>query len=114
MKSKAAKKVQFLLKETFPTYKVYPEKSITYSNTILFFDFYLPELKLAIEVQGQQHYQFNKFFHDNPMDFKMQKYRDSLKTQWADEAAFKVLAMDEALCNSLDPLTFKKLVLDFI
>jgi hypothetical protein len=42
-------------------------------------DLYLPELNLAIEVQGQQHFQEVTFFHKNVSGFEVQVERDSKK-----------------------------------
>ena len=41
----------------------------------LSFDFYNATKKMAIEVDGSQHYQYNKFFHSN----SRQKFLDQLK-----------------------------------
>lgn len=42
-------------------------------------DCYNPELKLAVEYNGIQHYNFVPFFHKNKEAFLNQKYRDELK-----------------------------------
>lgn len=42
-------------------------------------DFFIPELNLAIEVQGEQHYRFVKEFHRSRMDLRNQKDRDRRK-----------------------------------
>jgi hypothetical protein len=42
-------------------------------------DFYFPNINLAIEVQGQQHYKFTPKFHASIKDFKNQKWRDIRK-----------------------------------
>lgn len=42
-------------------------------------DCYNHELKLGIEYQGKQHYEFVSFFHKNYEAFMNQKYRDELK-----------------------------------
>ncbi len=44
-------------------------------------DFYLPELNVAIEVQGAQHYQFTPHFHATYEDFQAQLRRDEVKKQ---------------------------------
>jgi hypothetical protein len=42
-------------------------------------DLYNDELKLGIEVQGDQHYKFIPFFHRNKDAFVKQRYRDEMK-----------------------------------
>uniref|UniRef100_A0A6C0KF82 Uncharacterized protein n=1 Tax=viral metagenome TaxID=1070528 RepID=A0A6C0KF82_9ZZZZ len=42
-------------------------------------DLYNDELKLGIEVQGDQHYKFIPFFHRNKDAFTKQRYRDEMK-----------------------------------
>jgi len=44
-------------------------------------DLYNDELKLAVEVQGDQHYKFTPFFHRNKETFMLQRYRDEMKKQ---------------------------------
>lgn len=42
-------------------------------------DCYCPELKLGVEYNGRQHYQYVPMFHKNYEDFRNQQYRDELK-----------------------------------
>lgn len=42
-------------------------------------DCYNPELALAVEYNGRQHYEYVPFFHRNREAFYNQKYRDELK-----------------------------------
>lgn len=42
-------------------------------------DFYIDELKIAAEVQGEQHYGFVEYFHRTPENFEAQKKRDDKK-----------------------------------
>lgn len=110
--SKAADKIEKLLKEVFPTHRVKKEKYVFYSNTELKFDFFLPELKILIEVQGSQHFSFNKFFHGDKSSFQSQKYRDSLKTQWVSENGFKLVALTEDEIEELSNENFRKLIVE--
>ncbi|RIB07955.1 hypothetical protein C2G38_2045573 [Gigaspora rosea] len=49
-------------------------------------DIYYPEHVLAIEVQGQQHEKYNKFFHRrDPKNFIKQQVRDQLKKKLCKE-----------------------------
>lgn len=42
-------------------------------------DIYNEDLKLAIEFNGRQHYEYVPFFHKNYEDFLTQRYRDEMK-----------------------------------
>jgi len=43
-------------------------------------DFYIDELKVAAEVQGDQHYRFIEYFHKTQEGFENQKTRDIQKS----------------------------------
>jgi hypothetical protein len=44
-------------------------------------DIYNEELKLAVEYNGRQHYEYSKYFHRDYQAFIDQKYRDDLKRE---------------------------------
>ena len=52
---------------------------VTGGNFNLELDCYNPELKLAVEYNGVQHYKYTPHFHKNNEAFLNQKYRDELK-----------------------------------
>lgn len=86
--SKIADKIYEILIEMFPTMlgpRVVKEVYINYKGQKLFFDFYIRELGVYIEVQGQQHSRFVKHFHGDKESFLKQKYRDNLKIQYVEE-----------------------------
>lgn len=56
---------------------------------LLFLDFYLPSLKIAIEYDGKQH-----FVNDDVDKLKSQIYRDSVKTKWCKEHGVKLLRIN--------------------
>ncbi len=65
-----------------PFYKVRPNflrNEVTGHN--LEIDLYNNDLRLGIEVQGDQHYKFTPFFHRNKETFMLQRYRDEMKKQ---------------------------------
>lgn len=59
-----------------PDFMVNP---VTGSRHNLELDCYNPELRLAVEYNGVQHYKFIPFFHKNREAFYNQRYRDELK-----------------------------------
>lgn len=82
--SKLELQTKFLVENIFnlPFYKIRPNflrNEVTGYN--LEIDLYNDDLKLAIEVQGDQHYKFTPFFHRNKETFMMQRYRDEMKKQ---------------------------------
>jgi len=50
--SNLADKIEKHIKDSFGSYKYVKEKYVKYQNNRLFFDFFLPELGILIEVQG--------------------------------------------------------------
>ena len=77
-----------MLKKAFPNFKIDRQFYINISGHKLFFDFYLPNWNLLIEVQGQQHYNYSSFFHSHEQNFYRSKYRDSLKKEWAKDNGY--------------------------
>jgi len=51
---------------------------------VLFLDFLIPQIKLAIEVHGQQHYEYTPFFHKNKADFISGQAKDEDKIEWCE------------------------------
>lgn len=57
-------------------------------------DFFLPRLKLAVEVMGEQHYSYNSFFHGNKEAFARSKQRDVKKAQWCEINDIRLVKVD--------------------
>lgn len=78
-----------LLKELFHSYRILEEVKLPGSTelhrkSVLYLDFYIPSIKLAIEVHGQQHYEFCPFFHRSKADFLKGQARDEDKITWCE------------------------------
>lgn len=54
-------------------------------------DFYLPNLDLAIEIQGEQHYKFIPYFHQEEQNFTDQLRRDNEKRIICDKAGIDLI-----------------------
>lgn len=55
-------------------------------------DLYNDELKIAVEYNGAQHYQYNSFMHKNSRDkFQNQQYRDLIKKDMCDKASITLI-----------------------
>ncbi len=83
--SKQADKVYNILKELFPHNIILKEHYLYYKGTRLFFDYFIKDLGIFIEVQGRQHTEFVKHFHGNKKGYLNHKNRDNLKIQYVEE-----------------------------
>lgn len=72
-----------LLNSIFPTMQILEEVPVNIRrNEILFLDFYLPLIRTCVEVHGEQHYKFIRFYHQTMIGFAKSKKRDDEKSQW--------------------------------
>lgn len=86
--SKIANEVYDVLNEMFPRLsgqRVSKEIYINYKGQRLYFDFFIKEIGVYVEVQGRQHTEFVKHFHGDKEAFRSQKMRDNLKIQYVEE-----------------------------
>lgn len=87
-----------LLQELYSTYQVIEELLIPVnSKTNLYLDFFIPLLKLGIEVHGSQHYEQSSFFHKDKWAFAKQQQNDRLKREFCqiNNIELKELAYNE-------------------
>jgi len=83
-----------LINSVFPTMQILEEVPINIrKNEILYLDFYLPLIKTCIEVHGEQHYKFVRFYHHNTIGFAKSKKRDDEKTQWCSINSIKQIVL---------------------
>tara|TARA_B100001094_G_C18182410_1_gene801714 strand:+ start:827 stop:1234 length:408 start_codon:yes stop_codon:yes gene_type:complete len=80
-------KAKDLLDKLFPYDRILEEVSLAGSKTerrrsTLRVDLFIPNRNLIIEVHGEQHYKFNKFFYKDKLSFYRAKARDSEKKEW--------------------------------
>lgn len=73
-------------------------------------DFFIPELGMIIEVQGEQHSKFNAFFYEDRLDFKRAQCRDRIKKSWAELNEFILV---ELIYNETDEEWKKKITSAF-
>lgn len=78
-----------LLKDIFHSYKILEEVKLPGSTSlhrksVLYLDFYIPNIKRAFEVHGQQHYEYCEFFHKSKADFVKGLSRDEDKQIWCE------------------------------
>jgi hypothetical protein len=78
--------LEYLFKKPFN--KARPDflrNPVTGGNFNLELDCFNPELGIAVEYNGIQHYQYVPYFHKNKEAFLNQKYRDQMKSQMCKE-----------------------------
>lgn len=72
--------LQKILEKPFPKERPdFLRNPVTGGDFNLELDCYNPELKLALEYNGIQHYKYIPYFHKNKESFLNQKYRDEMK-----------------------------------
>jgi very-short-patch-repair endonuclease len=106
-RSKLQKKVKDLLYSNWVSDIVFEELPVL--GTRMTLDFYNANKKLAVEVDGNQHYKYNKFFHSNSrQNFLSQLQRDEKKEYFCEINQIKLVrilerdTIDEELLKRLD------------
>jgi hypothetical protein len=77
------------LREIFPTYAIRMNYSKRAKHRVVELDIYLPDLKLAFEYQGEQHYMNVQVY--NPV--KVQQQRDAHKRQVCSSPTTQVIGI---------------------
>lgn len=83
--SKFSDEVYEAIIKAFPSCLIIKEHYIKFKNTKLFFDFYMKDLGVLVEVQGRQHLNFVKHFHGDRKSFLDQKKRDNFKLAYVQD-----------------------------
>ena len=83
-RSKFHVRARNLLKTIFHSYRILEEVKLpgsteSHRKGVLYLDFYIPQIMMAIEVHGQQHYDYTPFFHKNKADFALAQAKDDDK-----------------------------------
>ncbi|MGQ4893419.1 MAG: hypothetical protein ACP6IQ_02200 [Candidatus Njordarchaeia archaeon] len=60
----------------------------------LFIDIFIPDLGLAFECHGIQHFKFVEHFHNDTGGFSRYKYNDNLKIKWCEENNVALIILD--------------------
>jgi len=111
---KSRSKIQFKVKQFL---KKYWENQIVYEEFPVYgsrmtVDIVNATKKIAIEVQGRQHKEFNKFFHKTRGNYLESIKRDYIKREWLEKNGFVLIEVEEKEINKLSKTFFKKLGLD--
>ena len=92
-RSKIQFKVKQFLKEYWKSHIVYEEFPVY--GTKLKVDILNATKKIAIEVNGNQHTSFNKFFHKTRVNFLRSLQRDHKKLEWLKVNDFELIEIEE-------------------
>lgn len=71
-----------LLRQTFPTFQIWEECNLPGSP--LHFDFVIPQARMCVEVQGEQHYSYNSFFYKDKFAFARAQNNDKIKKEFCE------------------------------
>ena len=86
-RSNLHKNAKELLDILFPYDRILEEVSLVGTNNgirrgVLRADFFIPNRNLMVEVHGEQHFKFNKFFFKDKLSFFKAQARDRDKKEW--------------------------------
>ena len=65
-------------------------------RSVLFLDFFIPDIKFAVEVHGRQHYEYVPFFHKTKAGFYQSKRRDVIKKDWCELNEIELVTLNYA------------------
>ena len=88
-RSKHHVRARKLIKEVYHSYRILEEVKLsgstsTHKRSVLYLDFFIPNIRKAVEVHGRQHYEYTPFFHKSKADFILAKARDEDKIEWCE------------------------------
>tara|TARA_Y100000310_G_C20140171_1_gene559892 strand:+ start:72 stop:485 length:414 start_codon:yes stop_codon:yes gene_type:complete len=93
-RSKYHLKARSLLRQTFPTCQILEEVPIRIRRAeTLYLDFFIPLHDLCVEVHGEQHYRFIKFYHKTKLGFAQARKRDKKKVEWCELNSISVIEL---------------------
>ena len=77
------------------------------------FDFYLPDLNIIIEYDGEQHYQISRFgnkdYDTAKIEFEQVQKRDAIKTKWCVEKNIKLIRIPYTSFDDIEQILEKEL-----
>ena len=97
-RSKYHLRARKVLKEIYHSYRILeevklPGSTLPYRKSVLYLDFFIPVVRIGVEVHGQQHYEFTPFFHKNIADYLLSMNRDDDKADWCELNDIKLIVL---------------------
>lgn len=80
-----------VIRKTFGLCSIYEEVQLLGSRLIA--DFFIPDMRVLIEVNGEQHYNYIKHFHKSESAFVKSKIRDVQKKEWCELNEFSFIEL---------------------
>jgi very-short-patch-repair endonuclease len=109
-RSKMHVAIRDLLKETFPSFKVFEEYPVDVGRRTLPVDLCVSDLKLCVECHGRQHFEWVPHFHKTKEDFVAQQTRDRQKKQAIINAGWALLTIRFDEYEKLNKTKLAKLI----
>tara|TARA_B100000214_G_C23890024_1_gene591336 strand:+ start:345 stop:767 length:423 start_codon:yes stop_codon:yes gene_type:complete len=105
-RSKVQRQVKKFLKDYWSKCIVYEEFPVYGSRMSV--DILNATKKIAVEVQGRQHDEYNKFFHKNKINYLYSMERDFNKKKWLEENDFQLVEILELEAANLNEKFFSE------
>ena len=98
-KSKYHIRARRVLGELFSGYNILeevklPGSTASHRRSVLYLDFFIPNLMLAVEVHGRQHYEYVPFFHKTKAGYLKARARDEDKKEWCELNNINLIALN--------------------
>lgn len=77
------------------------------TGRMLPYDFELTTYKILIEVQGEQHLEYNPYFHSCLEDFNYQVYKDRIKKEFANKSGYQLIYL---YYNDIESGNYKNII----
>tara|TARA_B100000287_G_C20608486_1_gene771087 strand:+ start:973 stop:1395 length:423 start_codon:yes stop_codon:yes gene_type:complete len=105
-RSKVQRQVKKFLKDYWSKCIVYEEFPVYGSRMSV--DILNATKKIAVEVQGRQHDEYNKFFHKNKINYLYSMERDFNKKKWLEQNDFQLVEILELEAANLNEKFFSE------
>ena len=97
-RSKHHLRARKMLREEYGSYRILEEVKLPGSTkpnrrSVLYLDFFIPVIRLAVEVHGRQHYEYTPFFHKSKADYILSLNRDDDKASWCELNEIKLIVL---------------------
>ena len=78
-----------IIQDIFHGYNILEEVKLPGSvnpakKSVLYLDFFIPNVRIGVEVHGEQHFKYTPFFHKSKAGFLRAKARDRDKAEWCE------------------------------